>query len=410
MNKTWKKDAALFITSQTISLFGSSLVQYAIMWYITLETQSGVMMAISIICGVLPIFFLSPFAGVWADRYDRKKLIMLSDSFIAITTFIVALFFISGFNSIILLFVASTLRAIGTAIQTPAVNAFIPQIVPSEKLTRVQGLNGSIQSAVMLLSPMISGVLLTLSTIEVIFFIDVVTAALAVVVLYLFLHVPLHHKALVKAETSYFTELKEGISYINSHLYLRELFIFLAAFMFLVSPVAMLSPLQVTRTFGNDVWRLTAIEIAFSLGMMFGGFMIAWWGGFKNKIHTMILACFVISICTIALGIIPIFSIYLLFMTLIGIVVPIFNTPSMVLLQQKVDPDIMGRVFGVMGMISSLVMPLGMVIFGPIADMIRIEWILIFTGVLMIVQSFFLMNSKELLKAGIANGNDTTKT
>lgn len=80
MNKEWKKDIILFLGSQTISLFGSSLVQYAIMWYITLKTQSGVMMTISIVCGFLPTFFLSPFAGVWVDRqfyYRRRSRLIL---------------------------------------------------------------------------------------------------------------------------------------------------------------------------------------------------------------------------------------------------------------------------------------------------------------------------------------------
>ena len=84
--RDWKRNTILFLTSQTLSLFGTSLVQYAILWYITLNTQSGVMMTIYIICGFLPTFFLSPFAGVWADRYNRKLLIMLSDSMIALST------------------------------------------------------------------------------------------------------------------------------------------------------------------------------------------------------------------------------------------------------------------------------------------------------------------------------------
>src|SRR5690554_4174095 len=91
MNTNWKKNIILFLTSQTISLFGTSLVQYAIMWHITLTTQSGVMMTIAIICGFLPTFFLSPFAGVWADRFNRKLLIILSDSMIALTTLVLAI-------------------------------------------------------------------------------------------------------------------------------------------------------------------------------------------------------------------------------------------------------------------------------------------------------------------------------
>ncbi|MHB8062118.1 MAG: MFS transporter, partial [Ruminiclostridium sp.] len=136
MNINWKKNIILFLSSQTISLFGSSLVQYAIMWYITLKTQSGVMMTISIICGFVPAFFLSPFAGVWADRYNRKVIIILADSMIAVTTLILAILFFMGFEAMWLLFLMSAIRALGSGIQTPAIGAFLPQLVPEDKLIK----------------------------------------------------------------------------------------------------------------------------------------------------------------------------------------------------------------------------------------------------------------------------------
>ncbi len=400
MKNKWEKDIILFISSQTISLFGSSLVMYAIMWHITLTTKSGAMMTISAICNFLPTFFLSPFAGVWADRYNRKMLIILADLFIAVTTLAMAILFLLGYDSIVLLFVMSAFRAVGTGIQTPAVGAYIPQIVPGDKLTKVNGINGSIQSMIMLISPMLSGALLTLATIETIFFIDVVTAAIAVFVLTFLLKVPAHAKAQSPQATSYFKDMLEGVAYIRTHTYVKKFFIFCAFFFFLVAPVAFLTPLQVTRTFGDDVWRLTAIEITFSTGMILGGLIMASWGGFKNRIYTMTFSCFLVGICTLALGVVPIFWLYLMFMVITGISIPFFNTPSMVLLQEKVEPDFLGRVFGVMGMISSSMMPLGMLVFGPIADMIRIEWLLIGTGFLLFIQSFFLIGSKDLVEAG----------
>lgn len=400
MNKEWKKNIILFIASQTISLFGSSLVQYAIMWYITLKTQSGMMMTISIVCGFLPTFFLSPFAGVWADRYNRKTLIMLSDSMIAISTLILALLFFVGYDMLWLLFVMSAVRALGAAIQMPAVGAFLPQLVPEDKLTKVNATNGSIQAAVLLLSPMLSGALLTIATIEMIFMIDVITAALAVLVLFFFLHVPAHAKAREKQSISYFEDMHEGLRYIRNHEYVKKFFLFCGTFMFLAAPVAFLTPLQVTRSFGNDVWRLTAIEMTFSIGMMAGGIIMASWGGFKNKIHSMTLATLLIGACTVALGVIPIFWLYLVFMGLVGISMPIFNTPSTVLLQEKVEPGFLGRVFGVLAMISSTMMPLGMLAFGPLSDIIKIEWLLIGTGILMFIVAFFLLGSKVLLEAG----------
>ncbi|MFZ5354065.1 MAG: MFS transporter [Bacillota bacterium] len=400
MKNNWKKDTALFLSSQTISLFGSSLVQYAIMWYITLSTKSGVMMTVSIICGFVPTFFLSPFAGVWADRFNRKILIILSDAFIAVSTLLMAVLFLLGYDFMWLLFVMSAFRAIGTGIQHPAVGAFLPQIVPEDKLTRVNGINGSIQSMVMLLSPVLSGALLTFASIEAIFFIDVITAALAVVILFFFLKVEPHAKAQITQEISYFKDLKEGIIYIGNHSYVKRYFIFCAVFFFLVAPIAFLTPLQVARSFGSDVWRLTAIEITFSVGMMLGGIIIATWGGFKNKVHTMTFSCVIIGLSTFALGVVTNFWIYLMFMVTTGIVIPFFNTPSTVLLQEKVEPDFLGRVFGVMGMITSSMMPLGMLVFGPAADTVKIEWMLIGTGILLFIQSFFLIGSKELVEAG----------
>ncbi|WP_449539756.1 MFS transporter [Ferdinandcohnia sp. Marseille-Q9671] len=396
----WKRNIVLFLGSQTISLFGSALVQYAIMWYITLNTQSGVMMTLAIIFGFLPTFFLSPFAGVWADRYNRKWLIIIADGMIAFSTLILAILFLMGYDSIWLLFVMSAIRGLGTGIQTPAVGAILPQIVPQDKLTKVNGANGSIQAVIMLIAPMVSAALLTVSSLEIIFFIDVITAAIAIFTLLVFLKIPSHAKAKGEQVIGYLEDLKLGFKYIRDHDFLKPFFTFFAVFFILMAPAAFLTPLQVTRSFGDDVWRLTAIEIAFSIGMMLGGGVIATWGGFKNKIHTMTLASIMFGLCTVALGIVPLFWIYLVFMLITGIAMPIFNTPATVLLQEKVEENYLGRVFGVLGMISTSMMPLGMLIFGPIADIVDIEWLMIGTGIFMFILAFFLLGSKALVKAG----------
>ncbi len=398
MNENWKKKIILFLTSQTISLFGSSLVQYAISWYITLETKSGVMMTIAIICGFLPTFFLSPFAGVWADRYNRKRLILISDSTIALATLVIAILFLMGYKSIWLLFVVSVVRALGTAVQTPTVGALIPQLVPEDKLTKVNAANGSIQSMVMLVSPMLSGALLTMAPMEIIFFIDVVTAAVAVSTLLLFLKVPSHEKALAKQSVSYLGDMTEGYRYIKNHAFVRKIIIYSALFSFLAAPAAFLTPLQVTRSFGDQVWRLTAIEIVFSVGMILGGILMASWGGFKKKIHSMVTATVAMGVGTFALGIAPVFWLYLLMMSLIGLAMPLFNTPFTVLLQQKVEADYLGRVFGVFGMASSIMMPAGMLVFGPLSDAVRIEWLLLGTGVLIFLEGFVMLADRVLKK------------
>lgn len=400
LKENWLKNIILFLSSQTISLFGSSLVQYAIMWYITLKTESGLMMTLYIICGFIPTFLLSPVAGVWADRYNRKMLIILADGLIAMATLILAILFLMGFDSTWLLFVMAAIRAFGTGIQTPAVGAIFPQIVPKDKLTKVNGANGSIQAVIMFVSPMVSAALLTMASIEIIFFIDVITAAIAIFTLLAFLKISVHEKAAEKQTTSYFSDFKQGLRYVNNHVFLKRFFLFFAIFFVLMAPAAFLTPLQVTRSFGDDVWRLTAIEIAFSIGMMAGGGIIASWGGFHNKIKTLGFASVIMGVCTFALGVVPIFWVYLIFMGLFGVAMPIFNTPATVLLQEKIEEDYLGRVFGVMGMISTSMMPIGMLIFGPIADIIKIEWLLLGTGVLITILAIFLGRNKVLIEAG----------
>ncbi|MET1248989.1 MFS transporter [Sporolactobacillus sp. STCC-11] len=401
LKEHWLKNIILFLSSQTISLFGSSLVQYAMMWYVTLRTGSGLMMTVYIICGFIPTFLLSPVAGVWADRFNRKNIIMLSDGLVATATLILAIFFLAGFDSIWLLFLMAAIRAFGTGIQTPAVGAILPQIVPKDKLTKVNGTNGSIQAVIMFVSPIVSAALLTMASIEIIFFIDVVTAALAITTMLTFVKVSVHEKALKKQTTSYFNDFREGLRYVNNHGFLKVFFLYFAVFFVLMAPAAFLTPLQVTRTFGSDVWRLTAVEIAFSVGMMAGGGIIASWGGFQNRMKTMTFSALLMGFCTFALGaFVYNFWIYLTFMALFGVAMPILNTPTTVLLQEKVEEDYLGRVFGVMGMISTSMMPLGMLVFGPIADLIRIEWLLLGTGAVMFVLALFMGRNKVLLEAG----------
>jgi DHA3 family macrolide efflux protein-like MFS transporter len=199
---------------------------------------------------------------------------------------------------------------------------------------------------------------------------------------------------------AYFTEMAAGFRYIGGQPWLKTMFIATACFVVLVSPAALLTPLQVARTFGDQVWRLTAVEVAFSIGMMAGGILISIWGGFKNKTHTMILAWVVFGVTTVLFGVIPSFWVYLAVMLLCGSAMPLYNTPSMTLVQTKIPPELMGRVFSVMMMINGIGMPLGMAFFGPLGDIIKIEILLVITGALMILGGLWLFTQRAFVAAG----------
>jgi DHA3 family macrolide efflux protein-like MFS transporter len=114
----------------------------------------------------------------------------------------------------------------------------------------------------------------------------------------------------------------------------------------------------------------------------------------------MVMSTVVMGLGTLALGVVSGFWVYLFFMAIIGLVMPAFNTPFTVLLQQKVEADFLGRVFGVLGMISSIMMPMGMLVFGPVSDIIRIEYLLIGTGIMMVVVGLIMLLDKVLIEAG----------
>lgn len=402
------RNIALFLGGQAISLFGSMLVQYSAMWYVVMTTQSGVMATVAVVVGLLPAFFVSPFGGVWADRYNRRNLINLSDGGIAFVTLIIAMAFLLGYKEIWILFAGMAIRGVGQGIQTPAVSSFIPQLVNNDGVENVQpllvkinGINTSIQSVAALAGPIVAGALMTVMPLEYIFFIDIFTAIVGISILQFLVKIP---AAIKNDETehsvqSYFQDLKEGIQYVWRTKWIRQIFVFMAVMAFCISPTAFLSPLQVTRNFGNDVWRLTAIEVAYSGGMLLGGLFMGFWHGFKRKgvilyALTIWFAWFTAGIEVVALGVVKNFWLYCFAFFLMG--PPIGHVTVTTLLQTRTDAAYIGRVFGVEQMIWSLMMPVAMLVFGPLADIVNIDYLMIGCGAVIIVGSIPVLMSKEL--------------
>jgi DHA3 family macrolide efflux protein-like MFS transporter len=392
---------AFYLTSQIVSLFGSMLVQCVMAWYITLETQSGLMLTIAILCGFLPTFLISPFAGVWADRLDRKKLMIYADALVAISTLGLAAAFLLGYRDVWLIFIVMAIRGLGQGIQQPAVNAFIPQLVPQDKLMRVNSISSSAQSAMMLLSPALATGLLAFAPLGAIFLVDVVTAIAAIVILAFFVQAgTVKRETAPAAQVGYFHDLRLGLKYIARHKVVATLFLFNGAMMIMAAPVAMLSPLQVTRLFGADAWRLAAVDIGFSAGMLLGGLVLMSWGGFKNRHGTITLGAYIFAVCTVIFGLLNSFWLFIAFMVVIGTAMPLFSTPFVTLLQETVEPDYLGRVFSFSTMLGSLAMPAGLLVFGPLADVVGLDVLFILTGAVQVVLSILFTLNKPIRAAG----------
>jgi DHA3 family macrolide efflux protein-like MFS transporter len=385
-----------FLLSQCISLFGSSIVDYALIWHITLTTKSGIMMTIATICTFLPRILISIISGVIIDRYNRKLLIMLSDGLIAFVTLLLAICYINGIQSLFIIFIVLAFRSIGTGIQTPTVNAFIAQIVEKKNLLKFNGFFSSLQSLIMLISPAISGVILATMSLSMTFFIDVGTAVLAILIMLHVKNEKNNAQILSAKKGGYFTDLKEGIYFVKNNFLIKHLLLILSAYSLLVTPAALLCQLIIARNFGEEIWKLTVNEIIFSVGTMLGGIIVAWFGKYKNEFKIFSFSCFFVGLFNILLGISNYFILFLITMFIIGVFMSFINSTQISIFQKKVDENMQGRVFSFVQIVCTIGLPVGMIIFGPLSDIIDIKFIFIFTGLCLSLLGVVILKAKKI--------------
>ncbi len=392
----WLRRVILFLGGQTISLFGSMLVQYAVFWYLTITYHSGIVMMLAALFGFLPQAVISIFGGVWADRHSRKLLMMGSDAAIAASTLVLAIVMMSGYDAVWLIFLTMAIRSVGAGIQLPAMAAFVPQITPKRNLLRVNGINGTIQSGMALLAPAAAGGLYawasaatggSAASLIPLFFIDVVTAVIGIGLLALIPVGAMRRAA--DAPIGYFADLVDGVRYVAHHAFVRWLLVVLAIIFVLTVAPTNLTPLMLVRSFDageqQNVGYLAALEIIISVGMVVGGIVVASLFAGRSRIAMIVVSSLTFGLVSIGLGLSPNVWVFFGFLFLFGLTVPFVQTPGMTLLQETVDPERQGRVFGFVGIVNAVAMPLGMVIFGPLADVVPIEVLMVAAGILTIV-------------------------
>jgi len=401
----WKKKVAVFLVGQTITTFGSLLVQYALLWHLTLTTKSGVVLALAAVFGFLPQAVVSIFAGVWADRVNRKVMIILSDSTIALATLVLAFFMLSGVDDLWLVFLVMAVRSVGAGIQMPAISALIPQIVPTDKLMRVNGINSSVQSSLLIIGPVAAAGIYSTLSLAAILFVDVVTAVIGLSLLAT-IAVPTLSRAASDEKPTYFTDLREGLKYIFSNDLVRWVMVIYSIVFLLVVAPSNLSPLMLVRTFGSDVWLLTILELSFGIGMVAGGALMAIFGAKVDRLGMMVGTSILFGVLAVVMGFTTNLILFYTLFFLIGIAVPAFSTSSMTLLQETVEPERQGRVFGFVGIVMAVAMPIGMAVLGPLADIVSVEILLIATGaitVLIAVVAVLLPAGKRAIAAAHAS-------
>ena len=325
----WRKRALLFLTSQCITLFGSTLVQMALVWYAAMETASGGWVAAFSVCSYLPQFLVSFLGGVWADRYNRKALIIGADVLIACATLamIPALPHIpSGPALLGGLLVMSLLRSLGAGIQAPAVNAAIPQLVPEDQLMRYNGLNAAMQSLVNFAAPAAAGAVFAVSDLRTTLMIDVVTAVMGTGLLSC---LALPGQRGTRERSPLLADIRAGVSCAFSHRLAGRLLVLYGLVTFFCVPGGYLAGLFVRRTFGETYWYLTAVELAGFAGMIAGGVLMSTWGGFRRRGRTLTAGLLAFGVLAAGMGLSRHFVPYLGLMALYGTALTVVQTAKM---------------------------------------------------------------------------------
>ena len=386
----WQKKTVLFLVSQSVTLFGSTLVQMAIVWYVTLRTSSGAWVSAFTVCAYLPQFLVSFAGGVLADRVNKKWLIIGADAVIAAVTLVLALLMpriTDDTPLLVALLVATALRSLGAGVQTPAVNAVIPELVPQEKLMRWNGVNATLQSVVQFAAPAAAGVILSFGTLRETLFVDILTAAVGIGLLG-FVAIPKTEPPAEK--TSVLADMKDGLLYVARDGFLSRLLGSYGLFIFLCVPAGFLATLYVSRMYGDAYWYLTAVELVGFAGMTAGGLLMGVWGGFRKRTKTLLWGLCAFGLLAVGMGLSRNFYLYLALMLLYGVALTAVQTATTTLLQEHTDPSVQGRVFGLMGTMYAGFLPVGMAVFGPLSDAVALPWLMAGSGVLLLLLALAL--------------------
>ncbi len=351
--KNWKRVFAIIWSGQFVSLLSSTVVNFGVIIWLTIETGSAEMLAYAALAGMLPQAVLGPFSGVFIDRWDRKRIMILSDGFIAFCTLILAILFWLDIAQMWHIFISLALRSVGSAFHAPAMQASVPLLAPESQFTRVAGINQIIQSVGFIAGPALGALLITAMDIEYLLLIDVLGAAIACTSL-LFIHIPNPAK---KEETvkHLLHEMKEGVTAILQNRGLAWVFLFSIIAAFLIVPVSVLFPLMTKNHFGGAEFEMGLIEALWGAGTLLGGIVMGASNYKKNKVALINLMYVILGVSFLFSGLLDTggFLWFAVWTVIGGVAGAVYQSAFTPLVQTQIDAAALGRVFS---MLFSLMM------------------------------------------------------
>lgn len=393
----WQRTFAFIWVGQLFSTITSSVVSFAIIFWLSVRTGSAEVLAYSTLASMMPHLVLGLFTGVLIDRWNRKRIMIIADMYVAALTAVMAVLFYTGNVHLGFIYTLLGLRSIGSAFHSPAMEASVPLLAPEDRLMRVAGVNNMIFSVSTIAAPAIAALFISIFDMTWVLMLDVIGALIACTSL-LFVTIPNPVKApegetdvnqgSLKAEfRKFFMEFRQGIHEIKKRRGIMWMFIFTVFASLAMVPVSTLFPLMTLDHFAGDTYKMSFIEITWGVGMLLGGVLMTL-PKFKfdnvkliNSSYIVLGASFLFS------GFLPPEGFYLFsgFSLIGGIAGAIFWGAFTVLLQTSIDPGVLGRVFSIHGSLIMIPAMFSLVATGYIADTIGITNTFIIGGASLIL-------------------------
>ena len=378
-NKPWKVTFFTIWGGQALSLLGSQLVQFALIWYLTVSTGSATVLAIASLVGMLPGVILGPLVGTLVDRWNRRLIMLLADSLIALATIGLAVLFALDIVTIWHIYVVMFIRSLAGSFHGNAMSASTSLMVPVENLTRIQGINQMLTGGLNVVAAPLGAILLEVLPIQGILAIDVVTALFAILPL-CFIAIPQPERIAQKklsseTQTTVWQDFGAGFRYLLSWPGLMIIGLMTVGINFTIIPAFSLLPLMVKDFFGGNAIQLGWVESAMGIGVFMGGALLGMWGGFQRKILTSMLGLMGMGAGTLILALAPasVISLAIGGAFLVGLANPLTMEPFMAVIQSTVEPEMQARILSLLWSIGGGMAPIGLMVAGPVADRVGIQ-------------------------------------
>jgi DHA3 family macrolide efflux protein-like MFS transporter len=397
----WKRTFFPFWISQVFSIFGSALVQFTLVWWLTRETGSASVLATASMAALVPEILIQPFAGALVDRLNRKAIIILADAAVAAATLGLAVLFFMDRMSVWHVYLIMMVRAVGGAFHYPAEMASISLMVPEKHLARIAGLNQAMQGIMTITAAPMGALILELLDVEGSLFIDVITAIAAIAIVSI-IHIP-RQAELENHSRGWFAmiirDLRDGFRYLTNWKGLMVLTGIALVFKLALTPAFSLIPLLVNKHLGGDAAQYSLLQVSSGIGIILGGFFLGIWGGFKKKIHTSFSGAVGVGLGILLMGCLPYGKFYwsLAPMFLVGFMIPITDGPLHAILQSCVDNEYQGRVMTLFGSVLNLSGPIGLAAAGPVSDALGIQSWFLAAGLLIFASIVYGLSNSHLM-------------